>query len=136
MSCLDICANAEDDLGQLWDDDPRAAAAVAVALDEMNKDPNLHQTLTTYGEVEFGEQRIFIKKWVGAQRAKKGIWRFRVLDTPATGYRVVYGYHWQARQIWVLAIAKKEKLDYDHLDSDLGQRIFSDWFEITGGEDT
>jgi hypothetical protein len=64
------------------------------------------------------------------------LWRFRILDTPATSYRIVCGFHWQLRHVCVLAIAHKDKLDYDNLDEDLSERILADWFEITGGQDT
>jgi len=41
-----------------------------------------------------------------------------------------------SRHVCVLAIAHKDKLNYDNLDEDLSERILSDWFEITGGQDT
>jgi mRNA-degrading endonuclease RelE of RelBE toxin-antitoxin system len=135
-SAFDICENAAADLDRLWDSDPRAAAAVVVALDEVLADPALIEKLTTQGDVEFKTQRLGIKKWREAQRSPNNLWRFRILNTPATSYRIVYGFHWQFRHVCVLAIAHKDKLNYDNLDEDLSERILSDWFEITGGQDT
>lgn len=53
-----------------------------------------------------------------------------VLDTPATVYRVVYGYHWHTRQVCILAIVHKDEFDYDNLNSSLAQRILADWRAI------
>lgn len=136
QSAFDISENAAADLDRLWDVDAKAAAAVVVALDEVLADPALIEKLTTQGDVQFQTQRLGIKRWREAQRSSNNLWRFRILDTPATSYRVVYGFHWQLRHVCVLAIAHKDKLDYDSLDKDLSERILSDWFEITGGPDT
>ena len=135
-SAFDICENATADLDRLWDSDPKAAAAVVVALDEVLADPALIRKLTTHGDVQFQTHRLGIKRWREAQRSFNNLWRFRILDTPATSYRVVYGFHWQLRHVCVLAIAHKDQLDYDNLDEDLSERILADWFEITGGQDT
>lgn len=135
-SAFDICENAAADLDRLWDSDSKAAAAVVVALDEVLVDPELIKKLTTRGDVDFRTQRLGIKRWREAQRSPNNLWRFRILDTPATSYRVVYGFHWQLRHVCVLAIAHKDQLDYDNLDQDLSERILADWFEITGGQNT
>jgi mRNA-degrading endonuclease RelE of RelBE toxin-antitoxin system len=135
-STFDICESADADLDRLWDNDPKAAAAVVVALDEVQADPELIEKLTTRGDVEFETQRLGIKQWREAQRANNNLWRFRILDTPATSYRVVYGFHWQLRHICILAIGHKDQLDYDNLDKDLSERILADWFDITGGQGT
>ena len=135
-STFDICENADADLDRLWDSDPKAAAAVVVALDEVQADPELIDKLTTHGDVEFETQRLGIKQWREAQRANNNLWRFRIFDTPATSYRVVYGFHWQLRHVCILAVGHKDQLDYDNLDRDLSERILADWFDITGGQDT
>jgi hypothetical protein len=59
-----------------------------------------------------------------------------VLDTPATRYRIVFGYHWRIRKIVILAIVHKEDLTYDNLNSEIAKRILADWYEFTGGEAT
>lgn len=133
---FDICENAAADLDRLWDIDSKAAAAVVVALDEVLVDSELIKKLTTQGDVDFRTQRLGIKRWREAQRSPNNLWRFRILDTPATSYRVVYGFHWQLRHVCVLAIVHKDKLDYDNLDQDLSERILADWFEITDGQNT
>lgn len=126
---LDIHQHAADDLRNLRVVDPQAAAAVVVALEQIQADPKAIDKLTTYGNNIVGTAHLNIKPWETA-RNKGNLWRFRVLNTPATVYRIVYGYHWQTRQICVLAVVHKEKFDYDDLNSDLTRRILADWREL------
>src|SRR5579862_6219091 len=135
-TAFDICESAIADLDALWDTDPKAAAAVVVALDEVYADPKLIEKLTTHGDAEFKSQLLGVKRWLEAQHSNQNLWRFRIFDTPASSYRVVYGFHWQLRHVCVLAIAHKDELDYDNLDANLSKRILADWFSITGEKST
>ena len=123
---IDICENAENDLDQLWQSDPEAAATITAVLEQMEADPNIIDVLTTRGNSNLDTTRLNIKVWEN-MRNQGNLWRFRILDTPATNYRVVYGYHWQTRQICILAIVHKENFDYDDTNSVLSRRIVADW---------
>lgn len=122
---LDIHDHAKADLRALRASDPHAAAAIIVALEQLGADPRLIDKLTTHGSNDFGVVRLGVKAWEKA-RGVGNLWRFRVFDTPATLYRVVYGYHWQTKQICVLAVVHKKEFDYE-LDSDIARRILDDW---------
>lgn len=126
---LDIKKHAVQDLDQLWADDIEAASAVTVVLEQLEADPVLIDKLTTYGNNTVGQNRINVRPWESA-KGQGNLWRFRILDTPATVYRIVYGYHWQTRQLCVLAIVHKDKFNYDDLNSSLAQRILADWRAI------
>jgi mRNA-degrading endonuclease RelE of RelBE toxin-antitoxin system len=123
---IDIHHHAEEDLDALWENKPAAAAEVVVTLEILEADPRAIDKLTTYGDIVLGEQRGHIKSWITAGKVRN-LWRLRVLDTPATQYRIVYGYHWQTRQLCILAIVHKDKFDYDDHSSEIVQRIFTDW---------
>lgn len=125
---FDLHDHAVNDLRQLKIDDPRAAAAVLVALEQIEADPKAIDKLTTHGNNEVGAVRLNVKQWQLAKRIGN-LWRFRALDCPATDYRVVYGYHWATQQICVFAVVHKEKFDYE-LDSDIARRILADWRAI------
>jgi len=125
---VDVHAHAEADLERLWNTDEAAAATVTVTLQEIQGDPNLLDKLTQHGDNEFGTLRLNVKRWTAA-KPPANVWRFRILDTPATSYRIVYGYHWQTRQLCVLAVAHKDDFDYE-LTSDLGRRILADWASL------
>lgn len=122
---IDVHEHAADDLRQLRQTTPKAVAAIMATLQQMEVDPRLVDKLTTHGNNEFGDIRVNVKRW---QQTKgvTNVWRFRVLDTPATVYRVVYGYHYQTKQLCVLAVVPKEAFDYE-LDSEIGKRILADW---------
>ncbi len=126
--------NAEDDIRKLRAINMPAAAAVVVALEQIEADPKAIDKLTTHGDdPEVGKNdpvRLGIKRWETAKRHSVLLWRFRIFDTPATVYRVVYGYHWQTKQICILAVVHKEEFDYDNLDSDIAKRILGDWRAI------
>ncbi len=123
---IDIHKHATQDINQLWIDDPEAAAEVQVVLEQLEADPNAIDKLTTYGNNLIGQNNINVKPWEGA-RKKGDLWRFRILDTPATVYRVIYGYHWQTRQLCVFAVVHKDKFDYEDFNSSTNKRIFDDW---------
>jgi hypothetical protein len=108
----------------LWD--RRAAATILSVLEQIKADPDVLDKLTTHGDNFIGSVRLGVKRWQ-AMRNKGNLWRFRIFDTPATSSRVIYGYHWQTRQICIFAVVNKEDFDYDDLDSDIARRISADW---------
>lgn len=129
---IDVHDHAEEDLDRIAGSDPEALATILATLEQLEADPDMINKLTTFGNVDVGSDRVNIDRWIEAsKRARRGdVWRFRVLDTPATNFRVVYGYHWQTRQVCVLAVVRKEKLNYDDLTSGIGQRVLSDWASL------
>jgi mRNA-degrading endonuclease RelE of RelBE toxin-antitoxin system len=133
---IDVHENAELDLDALWDSDPHAAAGIDVALDEICSDADALKHLTGRGDVKIGTQQLNVKGWVTARRKDSNLARIRVLDTPATRYRIVFGYHWRIRKIVILAIVHKNDLTYDNLNSEIAKRILADWYEFTGGQAT
>lgn len=124
---IDIHEHAEADLDQLWIDDPGAAAAVTVTLEQLDADPRLVDKLTTHGNNPIGASEINVKRWQRIRSRTGDLWRFRALNTAATSYRVVYGYHLQTRQICVLGVVHKDKFDYDDPSNPLARRIVDDW---------
>lgn len=123
---VDVHHHAKEDLDLIWESNPEAAATVLVVLEQLEADPKAIDKLTTYGDNNAGATLINVKPWQ-SMRKKADLWRFRALDTPATSYRVIYGYQWQTRQLCVLAVVHKEEFDYDELNSPLALRIITDW---------
>lgn len=119
--------HAKEDIRALRFTNPNAAAMVLITLEQIKADPKAIDKLTTKGDNEFGVQTVNVKPWVLAQRKKKNLWRFRILDTPATSYRIVYGFHWQTQHLCVLAVVDKGAFDYDNSDTEIARRIFTDW---------
>lgn len=126
MRSVDVHPHAWEDLKELRATNKPAAAAILVALEQIKADPNVIDKMTTHGNNCVGVAQINVKRWEKA-RGMGNFWRFRVLDTPATSYRILYGYQWQTRQLCVLAVVSKENFDYDDLSTDTAKRILEDW---------
>lgn len=131
---IDVLPGAEEDIEQLASADPAALAAVLAFIEEAESDTALEATLTTVGNVNCGSFRVNIKRWVLAQ-SSGNLLRLRILDTPATGYRVIYGFDWRKRRIGILAIVDKSEFDYE-ISSKLAFRILRDWNMATDGRPT
>ena len=126
MMHIDIHSNASADLHRLRKFAPEAVASVLMALQQLQADPLALDKLTTHGNNDLAGTKLNVKRWESARSRRGDLWRFRALETPATTYRVIYGYDWRARQMCVLAVVSKDEFDYD-TQSDLGKRIFADW---------
>jgi hypothetical protein len=133
---LDILGGAAVDLAALEVSDLPAYAAVTAFLEEAENDPDLVDAFTTRGDLQLGTWLANVKPWKEARKQGFNLYRIRVLNTPATSYRVVYGYDWRQRRIGILAIRHKDEIDYDHFDDALANRIRSDWELATGGYPT
>ena len=122
--------HAKDDIRDIAKLNKNAAATLLALLQQLKVDPNTTiGKLTTYGDNNIEAHHLSVKPW----EKVKGIgnlWRFRILDSPATNHRVIYGYHYQTRQLCILAVVNKDDYDYDDLTSEINQRIISDWKSI------
>jgi hypothetical protein len=132
---MDILPGAVADMAGVRLSDPDALAVVAVFLQEAESDEELIDKCTTHGNIEIGSHRVNVTAWVMARSAGMNLFRFRILDTPATVYRIVYGYDWHTRRIGILAVVHKDNFDYG-LSSDLADRIQDDWDRATDGRST
>jgi mRNA-degrading endonuclease RelE of RelBE toxin-antitoxin system len=134
MGIVDLLPGARTDLRALRQSDPDALAAVVAFIQEAEVDDELIEKCTTTGNVQIGANRINVKPWAAARRTDN-LFRFRILDSPATGYRVVYGYDWHTRRIGILAIVSKDNFDYE-ISGALADRIYEDWRRATDGRPT
>lgn len=123
------------DIAALRREDPGALAVVLTVLQEASADPGMLSQLTGKGEVNVGNHHLNVKPWIAARNAGNNLLRFRVLNTVATKYRVIYGYDWRTQRIGALAIVDKDLFNYELTDP-LASRIISDWRNATGGHDT
>jgi mRNA-degrading endonuclease RelE of RelBE toxin-antitoxin system len=132
---IDLFPGAKADLAILRRSNPEALAVIAVFLQEADADDELIEKCTTYGDNSVGSSRINVKPWVAARRQSDNLFRFRILDTPATVYRIVYGYDWHTRRIGILAVVHKD--DFDHeISGELADRIQADWHRATDDRST
>ena len=135
---VDVHLNAESDLDRVWVDNPRAAAAIDVLIEQLKADPlTTIDKLTTHGDNLIGDSLVNVKAWQKVLK-KADIWRLRSSNSPSTlrshasTYRIIYGYQWRSmpRQLCILAIVKRENFDYDNLETSINRRIIADWKEL------
>jgi mRNA-degrading endonuclease RelE of RelBE toxin-antitoxin system len=135
---IEILPGAQADLEALALKNPRAAATIATFLEEAHADSDIVDKCTSATPVEIviGQFPVVsARPWINARGDNDNLFRFRLLETPATNYRVVYGYDWRSRQIGILAVVKRKEFDYG-LSGDLARRIRNDWRDATGGRPT
>lgn len=132
---LDLLPGAKADLAVLRNADPKVFATVVAFLEEADADDELIDKFTDHGDVTIGRYLANVKPWVLARQSADNLFRIRVLNTPATVYRVVYGFDWHTRRIGILAVVHKDQFDYG-LSSEIAIRIQSDWDCATGGRRT
>lgn len=132
---IDILPGAREDLIALRRSDRRALAVIATFLEEAAADEKLIEICTTQGENTIGSNRVTVKAWVAARRRADNLFRFRILDTPATVYRVIYGFDWHTRRVGILAVVHKDDFDYG-ISGELADRIQADWRSATDGRST
>jgi len=131
---IDLLPGAKTDLRALRESNPDAFAAVMAFLEEAEADESLIDKFTTYGNVQIGESVINVKRWAAAS-VVGNLLRIRILNTPATVYRIVYGYDWQTRRMGILAVVHKDDFDYE-IKGELADRIQNDWYVATDGRST
>jgi mRNA-degrading endonuclease RelE of RelBE toxin-antitoxin system len=132
---IDLLPGARADLAKLRRSNPEALAVIAVFLQEADADNELIEKCTTHGDNSIGSNRVNVKAWVAARRRSDNLFRFRILDTPATAYRIVYGYDWHTRRIGILAVVHKDDFDYE-ISGELADRIQADWHRATDNRST
>src|SRR5882762_983760 len=132
---VDLLSGAIADLATLRRVNPDAHATVVAFLQEADADEELIDKCTSEGTVEIGPYRVSARPWHAARRAGDNLFRFRVLDTSATVYRIVYGHDWRAHRIGILAVVHKDRFDYE-ISGSLADRIRNDWRCATDGRAT
>jgi len=128
-----VCPNAIADLRGIRQGDAAAAAAILAVLQQLHADVDLIDKLTARGRLTSGDHVLSNQRWQ-AIRSRANLWRFRILESPATRYRVFHAYHWRSRRIRVLAIVHRSQLDYDDTESPFTRRMLRDWQRIEAGE--
>jgi mRNA-degrading endonuclease RelE of RelBE toxin-antitoxin system len=128
---LNVHQHAVDDLMQLLHSnnhkEVEAASDILVFLQELKSDQQFVSKLLTVVHNQTKSFDFNVKQWRSAKKLGN-LWRLRILDTPATNYRVIYGYHWQPTMTMIIfAVVDKDQYDYDNLKTEINQRIISDW---------
>lgn len=137
ISSIDIHQNAKNDLLDLKASNPEAFSDILVLIQELQINPNLTiDWLTTHGDIDANGFDINAKQWIAIKNIANNIWRLRLMGLPeyysneASKYRIIYCYHYQTRQLCILAVVNRNEFNYDDLTTPINQRIIRDYKSI------
>ena len=132
---INLLSGANSDLWAMAARSPQAAAAVVALLQELSADSSVLEAVTERGDIGLGSLRISVAPWRAAREQRNNLSRIRILDSPATSFRVIVGFDWRQRRAAVLAVLSKDENTYE-IFSERGRRIVAEWREFTAGWDT
>ena len=132
---MELLNGANSDLWAMATCSPQAAAAVVALLQELSTDCSVLEAVTERADIRLGRLRISVSPWRAARERRNNLSRIRILDSPASGFRVIVGFDWRQRSAAVLAVIPKDDHTYE-ISSDRGRRIVAEWREFTAGRDT
>ena len=129
MTRVEIHDDAERDLDELRPYHPALVNRILITLQEIQDDPRLLDALLIheFGERDGDEESIGVKKWLEHWKANRDLWRLKLwqLEDAGLKYRIVYAYMPDERTFYVLAIRKREDIDYDDHENELTRRIIA-----------
>lgn len=110
--------DALHDFEAIWEDDPEAAARLAVMLQEIKGSQVLLDSLTDQGFGGPDTVGFNVSRWQEFWRRGENLWRLKVwtLAERLLSYRVIYAYTPVKRQYYVLGIVHRSfGYERDHL---------------------
>lgn len=114
MYSLFVHEDAEQDLENLWNEAPEAAARTVVLLEELEGNQDLLDRLTQqdFGAYHGGD--FHVTKWFEQWKVGKDLWRLKVwsLEDKGLQYRIVYAFVPRRLHYHILAIVHRD-FDYD-----------------------
>ena len=132
---IEVLSGATSDLWAMAAGSPQAAAPVVALLQELSADSSVLEDVTERADIWLGRLRISVAPWRAARERRNNLSRIRILDSSATGFRVIIGFDWRQRRAAVLAVLPKDEHTYE-IFSDRGRSIVAEWREFTAGRDT
>lgn len=118
--------DVKDDFKRISVNSPAAVGRIAAALEAAEEDETLLQHLHSKHYRTYGDHDIDVKKWALANRLGYALSRFRFFYLEENGflYRIIYALDDEYDECHVLAILRRDEIDYDDPDHPINQRIF------------
>lgn len=125
MPRLDIHEDAQRDLDDLRPAHPGLVRRILAILQEIKADPRLLSALLDHGFGDAKDETVGVKKWLEQWNAGRDIWRLKIweLESVKVKYRIIYAYVPGDQAFVVLAVQRRDAIDYDDPNHALTQRI-------------
>lgn len=106
---------------------PSAKSRIVAALEAASEDATLLNNLSLNYYRTYGEHDTDIKRWVVALQLGYTLRRFRFLYLEENGYhyRIVYATDDVDDYCYILAILRRDEINYDDPNDPINQRIFT-----------
>ena len=121
--------DATADLRDIRTNDPTGFNRLVALIEQLKADPALGHKLL---EHRYGDDRsglISVQKWVSvySRVERLPVWRLKSWDLEGTGlrYRLIYLYYWRDRSYNILAIVRRDAINYDDPHHPLRRRIIA-----------
>lgn len=130
MASLHTHNDATDDLEELWDEEPQAAARITAFLEELESNQDLLDRLTQHNFGAYHLEDFHVSKWFEHWNKGQDIWRLKIWDLEDVGlkYRIIYAFLPNNHQHHVLAIVHRD-FDYE-TDHPITQRILEAYQQL------
>ena len=108
---IEVLSGATSDLWAMAAGSP--PAAVVALLQELSADFSVLEAITERADIWLGRLRISVAPWRAARERRNNLSRIRILDSPATNFRMIVGFDWRQRRAAVLAVLPKDEHTYE-----------------------
>jgi hypothetical protein len=121
MRKLFLHEDAEADLDELWNSEPRVAAKIEVFLEELRGSQDLLDRITQH---DFGtsprHHPFHVSMWQQQQRLGRNLWRLKLWELEANGkkYRLIYAFIPLKQHHYILGIMPRKNGDFDYDERD------------------
>lgn len=111
---------------------PSARGRILAALEAASEDQTLLDQLQSNRYRTYGEHDTDIKRWVLARQLGYDIHRFRFFYLEENGfcYRIIYAYNDVYDECHILAILRRDEIDYDDPNHPFNARIFAAYHSL------
>lgn len=117
---LSVHPDAQEDIDDLWNTAPSAAAHILALIEQLKADPRLLDALTIHSFGADGSEPISVSKFLSQWNATRGrdgkdLWRLKLWDLEKQNlpYRVIYAYEIRRQRYHVLGVINRREYDYE-----------------------
>lgn len=115
------------DFSRIATKSPTARGRILAALEAASEDETVLNNLESKCYRTYGDNDTEIKQWILARSLGYAIHRFRFFDLEENGYRyrVIYAFDDVHDECHILAILRRDEIDYDDPANEFNTRIFA-----------
>lgn len=115
------------DLDAIKNESKEVFAKIAALVRQLQQDPNLAEKLLDHGYGDDRTEVFSVSKWLDLWKQNKDIWRLKGWDLEDMGlkYRIIYLYLRREARFVIMAIVKREEIDYDDENNSIRQRVLA-----------